>query len=374
MQNKITPSSIRVLHSYDQLLKTGGIEKLLTTWYKSSNKKLFSYDFAITSSYLLDSDFASFVRQRGNIFLTAQSSSRILGRLGYLARLYKMLRTGKYTVFQCHITSAPLLLLNSWVAFLAGVKNRCALAHSPLNSPFSRYPLYTGLVQWIIKTTHTRLFAVSESAGKSMYGPKNPFTVVSPGIEVDKFAFNEKVRLQTRKKLGMENNFIVGNVGRLSSEKNHTFLLDIFKEIHTQNPLARLVIIGEGPLKNELLQKARQLGLENEIFLLGEVLNPSCYYQAFDVFIFPSLYEGLGLVALEAQASGLPCIVSDTVPAEVCVCNFSRLKLSEPPFVWAQKAIALSQHFTRQDQSVRMKQAGWDISHFFKKMEEVYSK
>lgn len=371
--NKHAPSPIRVFQRYDQLPKMGGIEKILTTWYKTSNKNLFSYDFGITSPRLLDTDFATFVRQQGNTFLTARSASTPWGRFSYLFRLYKTLKTGKYAVFQKHISSALSLFFDSGVVFFSGIKNRYILTHSPLILPFPHSSFYIWLVRWIIKKTYTRCFAVSELAGKNVYGSKIPFTVVSPGIEVDKFVFNEELRLQTRKKLGMENNFIVGAVGRLAPEKNHAFLLDIFKEIHTQNPSARLIIVGDGPLKNALLQKARQLGLEKEVLFTGEVTNPACYYQAFDTFIFPSSYESVGLVALEAQTSGLPCILSDTLPSEICVCNTAMLSLSEKPSVWAQKALTLSRNFSRKDQSSRMKQAGWDISHFTQKMEQLYS-
>ena len=125
-------------------------------------------------------------------------------------------------------------------------------------------------------------------------------------IDIQHFLFDEKARIQMRSKLGLDNAFVVGHIGRFMKQKNQEFLIDIFFHLYQKNPQARLLILGEGPLEKELRDKIKKLNIEEKVIFGGVHKDVSIYYQSMDVFCLPSLYEGLPVVALEAQANGLP--------------------------------------------------------------------
>ncbi len=359
---------LKVFQSCCLFLKAGGIETLLVNWYKTADPRQISMDFGVSCSNGVDDDFVSYVRKRGNVFLVGKGRHLLLQKISYLINLYRLLKKGNYDIFQFHGGSGTVLFLENWVARLAGIKRRYFLTHGSLTSGF----LNTWFSQWNLTYTHMHLLAVSEIAGKNFYGEKQPFIVLWPGIDTVSFAYNQDIRKQMRNKLGLEHNFVVGHVGRLSLEKNHLFLLDIFQEIYKKEPLARLVLVGGGPEEEIIRQKAHQLQLEKQILFMGRQKDVFSYYQAFDIFVLPSLFEGLPLSALEAQAAGLPCFLSETITRQVKVCNTTFLSLQQSPAVWSREILAKRDKFTRQDCAERVKQAGFDMSCFFAKMEQLY--
>ena len=164
-------------------------------------------------------------------------------------------------------------------------------------------------------------------------------------IDVKRFIFNEKTREDIRKELGVkEQEFLCGHAGTFSVPKNHTFLLDVFYEICRLNDNARLLLIGEGILKAEMVEKAKRLGILDRIIFRQNLPNVNEHMMAMDLFIFPSLFEGFGMVSLEAQATGLNIIQSDSVPKDThiteCVVSMS---LNSSPIEWAEKALAMPQ-------------------------------
>lgn len=357
---------LKVFQNCCLFLKAGGIETLLKNWYGQTNPQQISMDFGANSSKDADKDFMSYVHKRGNAFIIGEGPCFLLQKLSYWTRLYKTLKKGKYDIFQFHGTS--FLLLDNWIARLAGVKKRYYLVHGTvLKNPFLKR-----LVRWNLKYSGMRFLAVSTRAGKNFYGEKIPFTVVHPGIDSTAFAYNPDRRQKIRAQLGLESNFVIGHVGRLAPEKNHSFLLEIFHEIYKKNPSARLVLVGDGPEEKNIRQKASQLNLEKQILFVGTQQEVSLYYQAFDAFVLPSVSEGFPLSALEAQTAGLPCFLSDTITRQIQVCNTTFVSLRQSPAIWAKEILTKQEGFIRQDCSERVKQAGFDISGFFNKLEQLY--
>ncbi len=164
----------------------------------------------------------------------------------------------------------------------------------------------------------TLLFACSEGAGRFAYGDA-PFTVVNNAFDVESYAFDEGDRARAREELGLENSFVVGNVGRLDEQKNQAVLLQAMPHILGKVADAKLVVVGEGVLHDELVAQARALGVEQHVVFTGARADARRIMSAFDVFAFPSLFEGLPIALLEAQANGLPCVVSDRIPAAAVV-------------------------------------------------------
>jgi glycosyltransferase involved in cell wall biosynthesis len=183
----------------------------------------------------------------------------------------------------------------------------------------------------------THLLACSEYAGRWQFGKGGKFTVIKNSIDTSVYRFSHDTRERVRKAFAVTDKLLVGNVGRFSPQKNHLYLIDVFAKIRRSNQNAMLVLIGDGPLKVEAESKATELGLTGSILFLGARDRDDVgeLYQAFDVFVFPTLYEGLGLAVVEAQCSGLLCVVSDAVPEEAIVNGSTCMRL--PVLVGAGK-------------------------------------
>ncbi len=161
-----------------------------------------------------------------------------------------------------------------------------------------------------------------------MFGKKVKFLVLKNGINTLKFQYSSEIRKKLKEKWNLENRFVIGNIGRMTSQKNQTFLLSVFAEIVKERPDALLLLIGKGELESSLYQQVRSLKIQDYVLFLG--IRDDIYelMNIMDVFVLPSVYEGLGIVLIEAQANGLPCVISDTIPKEVKInsnCHFLSL-------------------------------------------------
>ena len=193
-------------------------------------------------------------------------------------------------------------------------------------------------------------------------------------IDSELFIANRNEREKVRKEFGLENQFVVGHVGRMHPQKNHDFLIDVFSEIKKKKQNAKLVLIGTGPLKNKLRKKIQYLGLSEYVIFLGNRKDINRLYQAMDVFIFPSLFEGLGIVSIEAQAAGIPVLCSEGLPPETNITPiYHMLMLKEGAEVWAQSAIDIAKtplaHSNMQEYII---DSGFDMKVVAEMMEKYY--
>ena len=181
------------------------------------------------------------------------------------------------------------------------------------------------------------------------------------------------IRDKVRNDLGLTNELLIGHVGNFTGVKNHRFLLDIFAQIKKKRSMAKLMLVGDGPLRNEIEKYAEQLGVLDDVIFMGVRSDVNELVQAMDFFVFPSLFEGLGIVAIEAQTSGLPCIISDTVPDEAIVTKnlVTVMSLNESAEKWADCIIARleEKRYSRVDE---IKAKGYDVSETAKWLEEFY--
>ena len=213
------------------------------------------------------------------------------------------------------------------------------IAHSHSTSGKSEY--IKNIVKFILRQFANRYpnerIACSELAGRWLFGSENDFCVINNGIDLDRFRFSQNDRLAIRRELNISaDGVILGNIGRMVPQKNQAYLIDIFKEYHMINPNSYLVFLGKGPLQDNLKAYAIECGLSDRIIFLGYRKDSEKLYQAFDVFVLPSLYEGLPVVGVEAQASGLPCLFSNNVTNEVKIAeNVKFLSIDEDPSIWA---------------------------------------
>lgn len=213
---------------------------------------------------------------------------------------------------------------------------------------------------------HTdHLFICGEEAGNWLYGEKNKdrFVMMNNAVDAQKFRFSPVARKEMRNGLDLDDKFVILNVGRFNLQKNHSFILDIFKEIKTAHEKSVLLLAGNGTLENEIREKCARLGLEDSVRFLGLRDDIDRILQCADVFLFPSLYEGLPVTMVEAQSSGIKCFISDAIPQQ-CVLteDVTALSLESGAKHWAEEILPLSEGYDRKDRYTDMVKANFDIT------------
>lgn len=234
--------------------------------------------------------------------------SRRQNKLRHYYGLLRELRKGKFDIVHIH-GSSSMMAIELFIAKIAGIKVRIAHSHSCCCSHMK----LQNILNLFLKKLYTMPMACSNIAGDWLFGCDN-YTILPNGFDTIKFIFSEQERHRVRRELGVENKFVLGHVGRFNETKNQKYLLDIFENIGEKYEDTYLLLIGTGPDFDIIKELVHKHPFSERIILYGESDDISSLYSAMDVFLFPSLYEGLGLVAVEAQISGLPCVISDKVP------------------------------------------------------------
>ena len=222
----------------------------------------------------------------------------------------------------------------------------------------------------------TVFWACSRSAAEFMFPAwlleERGFTFIPNGIDTGKFRFDPAVREVVRQKLGLTNRFVIGNIGRLCYQKNQSFLLDVFAEVIKYRPESCLLLVGEGEDLSMLQEKARALNIQDRVIFYGTSKHVERLLWAMDVFAFPSRFEGLGIVAVEAQAAGLPVVCSENVPDEAAVTQlFLRVPLTDGAAAWA-KVLLIAADTERELRTDVTAAAGFDVATVAAMIEETY--
>ena len=289
----------------------------------------------------------------------------------HLWTMFKMFRKGHYDVVHTHLD----WYMNCYVCFLAmlaGIKKRIAHHHQA----YLKWGLLCALFRIPCKLFATHWLACGEAAAINGWGKnalkKGKVTILPNAIDPERFKFSEKSRQEIRAKYGIkEDDFVIGHVGRFFPEKNHRFLLKVFSKFHQGHPQSRLLLLGVGPLLDEMVAFAKKLNLADSVIFAGLQKNPAPFYNAMDVFCFPSRREALGLVLVEAQCSNLPCIVSQAVPEESKVSDvFCRIKSYELND-WLE---SLEKFYSCSFERKSIVPESFDISHLYKMLEAFYTK
>jgi glycosyltransferase involved in cell wall biosynthesis len=363
---------IRILHTVT-IMNRGGLESRLMDQYRELDRTKFQYDFYVENSNpgQFDEEIASL---GGRIFYGGQISFPLLGNMPNFKVFKRFLSV--------HREFKVVYAYNQWsgwylkVAKKCGVPIRIASARTSLQKVTPKN-IIKNLVKRPVNRYATHRFAVSTLAGKWLFGKdmiqKGCVTVWPNAVDSLKFKFNQEVREIVRRELGLGKCFTVIHVGNFRFEKNHSFLIQTFAELKKLRPDAKLVLVGGGdsvPIKT----LTAKLGVEDAVLVLGQQLYVEHYLQAGDVFVFPSLYEGFPGAVLEAQAAGLPCVISDTITDEVCLTpECVQLSLSASPSEWADKALELGNGARRNNYEL-LCSCGYDIKSLVKKMQYFYTK
>lgn len=302
-----------------------------------------------------------------------QIPDKVYHPLKHLWTMFRIFRKGDYNVVHSHLD----WFMNSYVCFLAmlaGIKKRIAHHHQAYHPTNPLLILLCALMRIPCKLFATHWLACGEAAAINGWGKRalrnGKVTILPNAIAPERFKYNEAARNEIRKKYGIaEDDFVIGHVGRFYPQKNHDFLIDVFNEVHKQDPNSKLLLLGDGPLQEKIKQKIESLDLLNAVIFAGLQKDVAPFYNAMDVFCFPSLWEGLGIVLLEAQYNGLPCIVSETVPREVDISNgVTRLNLSIPIQEWIKILMSLPEIRN----SINCTKFQFDIDEVYPRLQMIY--
>lgn len=357
---------IRVLHIL-QRMEAGGTQALLMNLYRNIDRKKVQFDFLVEYSekQFYDDEILSL---GGRIYYT--NVRRDYNILKFTKYLKEVIRNNHYKIVHMHTYSIGYFCLKA--AKKCQVPTR--IAHSHSNSMTKDSKQY---IKKILKRLYTKyatdLLACSKEAGEFLYGDKK-FSILTNAIQTSKFSNNIVNRKKLIEEAGMQDKFVVGHVGRFRPEKNHKFLLEVFKEIKKQKENAILLMVGDGELEKDIVEELKNSGMEKDFIIMKNKRDMENVYQLMDIMIFPSLYEGLGIATIEAQASGIPVLCSNRIPSESKVSTiYEALSLEIPVKEWANKAIELSKNpLAHTNIEKNVIDAGFDITDIAKKMEKFY--
>jgi len=325
---------IRVLHSVFQMNRAG-LETMLMNYYRNIDRDILQFDFMLHREE--HADYENEIEALGGRIYRMPAIS-----INNLAAYQKALKSffaehPEYKVVHSHMDalSAPVLR----AAKAAGVSVRIAHSHNNGFEKDKKYPARM-IAKQFIPMYATDFWGCSSEALKFMFGetPVDKTEVIPNAIDLNGFGFDVQRRKEVRQQLDIEGKSVIGHIGRFTAQKNHTFLLDIFAEFLKLNAESVLLMVGEGKEKESVIKKTEQLGIAEKVIILEPRKDVASIYAAMDVFVLPSLFEGFGMVLLEAQANGLPCITSDRVSVSSSITdNVKRLSLEKTSEEWANE-------------------------------------
>ena len=285
--------------------RLNGITSVILNYYRNIDKTEIHMDFVVPNE--ISEEYSKEFKANGSqVFYIPRKSNPIK----YQIELYKVIKKNDYDIVHIHGNSS-LMLIDLWPVVKAKVPVRIVHSH---NTSCSHLILHK-ILSPIFNRFYTHGFACGEDAGKWLFKDKE-FEILKNGIDLEKYSFNTEIRELYRQKINAKNKVVIGHIGNFIEQKNHKFILEWYLELTKKNNNYLLLMIGDGILLEEMKEKANILGLADKVIFLGKTTEVSNYLQAMDIFVLPSLHEGLPVVLIEAQASGLPCIVSDKVSEE----------------------------------------------------------
>ena len=361
---------IRILHVIGSL-NNGGSQAMVMNLYRNIDRSKIQFDFIVDRSDELF--FAEEIKALGGriYFLPTFNIKNIPIYKKEWKNFFEKNR--EYKIIHGHVRSTASIYLG--IAKKYGLKT---IAHSHNNSSGKGIKaLIKNVLQYPIRYIADYYFACSRNAGEWLYGKKvckgDRFTIINNAIDSSKFIFKNATRQKVREKMNINEYFVIGNIGRFHHQKNHEFMINVFKAIHDKDKKTKLLLVGDGELLENIKKKVENLGLSKSVIFTGIRSDTNDLLNAMDLFIFPSIYEGLGIVAIEAQASGLQCVVSDAIQDEVFITNLvESISLKEPVELWAEKILSYKNNYQRYNRQSEIINSGFDIRKVTDQIQNLY--
>lgn len=354
---------IKILEVLPCLTQSNGVAAYISNYFKfAKNKEKFDIYFLVFAKSICDRHDE--ILKNGGKIIEMYPSKNIFQ---YIQKLKKLFKEGSFDIIHCHAPNFGAIVMP--IAKKYGIKVR--ITHSHVNKSGETFikNIRNYVMSLVCVYFSNYYFACSTSAAEMLFKNKE-YIVINNAIDLEKFKFSNKKRKELRKKLNIDNKFVIGEFGRLCSQKNQFFILKIFNEYLNKNQNSILLLAGDGPLETSLKMKVEEMGLSNKVIFLGSVNNIYDYYNVLDFFVLPSTYEGLGIVLIEAQANGLHCLASNKViPPEAKVSKLLEfVSLDKSPKEWSNKIIECE----RVNIIKEIEENGFDIKQESNKLFELY--
>lgn len=359
---------IRVLQVLARMNR-GGAETMIMNLYRNIDRSKVQFDFLVHTEQKCDYDDEIY-SLGGNIYRVPQYT--VKNHLTYKKVFNQFFAEHtEYKIVHCHINSTAAI-----IAKCAKKNGKKIIVHS--HSTSSGKGVSNAIKDYLqkplksAKTTSFRM-ACSKEAGEWLFGNLD-FMILNNAIETEKFVFNECIREKVRKEYKLQNRVVVGHVGNFTVPKNHSFLIDIFTEIRKKNESAVLMLVGDGGLRQEIEEKVARLGLTDSVIFTGVQANVNELLMGMDVFLFPSLFEGLGIVLIEAQATGLKCFTSEiVVPMEAKATDLLQyITLDNGAKQWSDNVLEVCSQYERENKKLEIVNHGYDIQDNVRILQKFY--
>ncbi len=355
---------IRVLHIVGAMYP-GGMENFIMNLYENIDRSRIQFDFAV--HMIKENDYTEKIKEMGGIVYELPRLTR--NPLKNIRSLYRIIKEKNYKIVIRHTANA-LVVPQLWVAKRAKAMVICH-SHTETDSML----LIHKIGRLFINKCVDERFACSDNAGKWMF-KNGSYRIVHNAVNIEKFTYSAQTGEEISREFGMQGRNIYCHIGNFSATKNHKFLLKIYAEIAKLDNNAAFFCVGEGDLRPEIERQAAELGIQDKVIFTGARKDVHKLMSFFDVLIFPSVYEGLPLTLIEAQASGLSCIISDTITSDVIVTeNLVEMEsIENSPEVWAKKAVEMAKPHDRTCQYENIARKGYDIKSLSKWYENFFEK
>ncbi|PGZ91712.1 glycosyltransferase [Bacillus sp. AFS029533] len=312
---------------------SNGVTSVIMNHYDELIKNGYYVDFLLLSSF--DSPYFEKIQDnKGNIYIMPDVNRKVSHvNIKFCLELFKQ---NNYSIIHVN-TTGPFACIALWSALVSNVKIRIYHAHNPKETTSFKSKIRSNIFDPLCVKFANNYLACSKSAGESIF-KRRQFKILTNAIDVKKYGFNIDLRNSIRRKLNIQDDFVIGTVCRQAEQKNPYFLVDIFAQLNNIRSNTKLLWIGTGPLMESVIQYCNKIGISEKVIFMGDQSDVNELYSAMDVFLLPSLYEGLGLVFVEAQANGLICFASDRVPSDVKITsNIYYLSLEYSANEWSKK-------------------------------------
>ena len=359
---------IRVLQVV-AVMNRGGLETMLMNYYRNIDRSKVQFDFLVHRQERGAYD-DEIEKLGGNIFRVPRINP--FGHKKYLKALDDFFKANReYRIVHSHINSYSMYVLRTTKQYYVP----CTIAHSHIaKADFDFKTPFVLYTKWLLKRYCDYKFACGIDAGRWLYGQDDKeITIMHNAVNCREYVYNPEKVAQIKKILGLEKKFIIGHIGRFNPQKNHEFLVEIFNEIYRLNNNSILLLVGEGSLRSEIEAKIKKLNLVDVVKFLGVRDDVPELLQTMDVLLFPSLYEGLPVTLIEAQAAGLPSVISDHVSAETKISNLVEfISLEESALYWAERVSKYDDGYVRENTYDEIVKHGYDIEENVKWLQRFY--
>lgn len=351
--------------------RMGGVETFIYNTTTHSDKTKYKYDYLVhgTDHCVFEDEINKFYNDgEQHIFFIKKYKEDPLGCIRDLKRFYA--ENGQkydYVHFQSGSTAEILYVYPFCKKYDFKV-----ISHSHNGNGYS--PLVNKVFRRVVNRITSKRLSCSAEATRWLFGDEylDITEIIVNGVDTDRFTFDESARQKIRKQYGLLDELVVGHIGRFSEQKNHKFILEIFKSLLKKQPDAKLLLVGVGELQGSIREQSSSLGLEKSVIFAGKQMRTEDYYSAFDVFLMPSLYEGLPIVGVEAQCEGLECLFSDQIDKQILISDRAKmLGLSDAPEAWSNAILSASLN-DRIKYSDVIKSSGYSLADTVKTLESIY--